>query len=123
MSVSILKSARAETVVSGNPESFAAAFSRATTLHPPWRAFGDPVRRRSGRYGLNMCSSQERLAAFGNMFQVSREPRPDGARTSDEVGGSQGSIGVDDLPQFFLARAIPAVGVGMVALDQVLVAG
>src|SRR5947208_17119322 len=106
MSESMPNSWRTDTFRSGGPATSetSAGDAVATFMNPP----RPPHRKR----GPSLISAEP----------YKRSRRREKA-ASDQLLAAQKIVGLDDLAQFLLRRAVAAVGVGMVALDQVLVAG
>src|SRR5476649_3079034 len=112
---------RTDTRVSGGP-GIAPAISGcicgiATFIRPPL-----PPDRAGG---VSSIIETSRPAAKGQVTHRSGANRRPQRRAlpSDQFVRSEEIIGLDDLAQFFFRRAVPAVGVGMVAFHQFLIAG
>src|SRR5947209_15843833 len=101
MSESMPKTLRTDTFRSGGPATAGASASEpvSTFMNPPGRA--------ARAAGKNEPYSRSRLRRKG---------------ASDQLLAAQKIVSLDDLAQFLLRRTVAAVGVGVMALHQILVA-
>lgn len=105
MSVSMPKSFRAETLISGSPSRLASPFPVATKIHSP--------------FDKAIVQIARRLAA---LVKVQKSAGSWQKRSSGQTSGPKRFIGVDNFPQFFFSGTIAAIGVRMMTLHQFLVA-